>query len=72
MNDLHTTQMRAALLLGNGGPEMLDVDRRMRKRTPGALVGYEMMTDVCHTQPGVRPVLMADFVVAVLVASSYD
>jgi hypothetical protein len=54
------------------GVELLDIDRRMRKRSPGALIGYEMMTDVCHTQPGVREVLMADFVTAVLVASSYD
>jgi hypothetical protein len=50
--------------------ELLDIEQLFRDRSPHGLVGYEIMTDVCHMQPGVRPVLMADLVPGILAAQS--
>lgn len=56
-------------LAASRGVAFVDVEQRFRERCPGGLVGYEVMTDVCHLQPGVRPVLMADLVPGVLEAA---
>ncbi len=54
-----------------GSPiQLVDIEQRFRDRSPGGLVGYEVMTDHCHLQPGVRPVLMADLAPAVIAAAA--
>lgn len=39
---------------------LLDADGLFRSRCPDGVVGYEVMMDACHLQPGARYVLMSD------------
>ncbi len=45
---------------------LLDAEALFRQRMPDGIVGYEVMTDVCHMQPGAKAVLMADFAEIIL------
>jgi len=46
--------------------ELLDAEALFGGRTPLGLIGYEIMMDHCHIQPGARPVLMDDVAGAVV------
>lgn len=48
------------------GVVLLDAEALFASRTPDGIVGYEIMMDQCHIQPGARLVLMADLAGAVL------
>ena len=48
--------------------ELYDADAFFRQNSPGGLLSYEALTDVCHLQPGVRPVLMRELAPVVLKA----
>ncbi len=67
-NDVSNDLVRA-VAASVPGVELVDVDAVWRSRVPDELIGYEVMTDVCHLQPGARTILMADFVRAVVTAS---
>ena len=44
---------------------LLDADALFRGRVPDGILGYEVMMDMCHLQPGARVVLMDDLVAPV-------
>lgn len=44
---------------------LLDADALFRERVPDGILGYEVMMDMCHLQPGARVVLMHDLVAPV-------
>ena len=48
------------------GATLLDSAARFAAACPGGLVGYELLMDRCHLQPGARHVLMADVARALL------
>ena len=52
------------------GAPLVDAAARFRERSPDGVVGFEIMMDHCHLQPGARRVLMADLVPAVREAAS--
>lgn len=45
---------------------LLDAEALFAARCPGGIVGYEVMMDSCHLQPGARVVLMEDLAQAIL------
>jgi tetratricopeptide (TPR) repeat protein len=47
-----------------------DADAFFREHSPGGLLSYEVLTDVCHLQPGVRMVFMGQLVPSVLAAAA--
>jgi len=47
---------------------MVDCEALFRERSPHGLIGFEIMTDVCHLQPGARLVQMDELVPAILEA----
>jgi lysophospholipase L1-like esterase len=48
---------------------LVDCESLFRERSPDGLIGFEIMTDVCHLQPGARLVQLDDFVPAIREAS---
>jgi len=43
------------------GAGLIDAARLYRERSPSGIIGWEIMVDNCHLQPGVKPHLMRDF-----------
>ena len=66
---INNTVRELADTLSVDGVTFVDVEALFRARSPSGLVGYEIMTDVCHIQPGARLPLMDDFVPAILSAA---
>jgi hypothetical protein len=57
-------------LAAEEGVALLDVEALFRARTPDGILGYELLMDVCHLQPGARPVLMQDMAAALVELSA--
>ena len=55
---IHAIVRRVAEAHADDGVTYLDVSRWFREHCPDGLVGYEVMMDVCHIQPGARVPLM--------------
>ena len=47
------------------GVTLLDAEALYRKRTPNGLLGYEILMDACHLQPGIRHAYVRDIARAV-------
>ncbi|MCB9898860.1 MAG: hypothetical protein H6825_12720 [Planctomycetes bacterium] len=58
-NDLSNAVVRE-LAAADPRVELLDVDALVRASCPAGLVGYDVLMDVCHLQPGVRVALMRE------------